>query len=257
MTASGARALPFAYRLAVAIVRPLMHAAHQADVAGHGEPADAPAASSSAPTTCPTSTRSPSRTSSYDNGHPPYFLGKEEVFRIPVVGRDPARRRADPGLPQHRPGGRRVPCRRGGGRRAASASAIYPEGTLTRDPDLWPMVGKTGAARIALATQCPVIPVAQWGPQEMLAPYSQAAAAVPAHDDAGARRAARRPRATSTTSPSPAPLLREATDRIMAAITAELEVLRGEKAPVGAVRLAQARARPRPGNFHRPRRRPA
>ena len=29
---------------------------------------------------------------------------------------------------------------------------IYPEGTLTRDPDLWPMVGKTGAARLALLT---------------------------------------------------------------------------------------------------------
>jgi len=27
---------------------------------------------------------------------------------------------------------------------------VYPEGTLTRDPELWPMVGKTGAARIAL-----------------------------------------------------------------------------------------------------------
>ena len=29
---------------------------------------------------------------------------------------------------------------------------VYPEGTITRDPDLWPMVGKSGAARIALAT---------------------------------------------------------------------------------------------------------
>ena len=32
----------------------------------------------------------------------------------------------------------------------------FPEGTLTRDPDLWPMVGKTGAARVALQTRCPV-----------------------------------------------------------------------------------------------------
>ena len=36
--------------------------------------------------------------------------------------------------------------------RAGECVAIYPEGTLTRDPDLWPMVGKTGAARVALAT---------------------------------------------------------------------------------------------------------
>ena len=50
---------------------------------------------------------------------------------------------------------------------------IYPEGTITKDPDLWPMIGKTGAARVALETGCPVIPIAQWGPQEILAPYSK------------------------------------------------------------------------------------
>ena len=32
---------------------------------------------------------------------------------------------------------------------------IYPEGTLTRSLDLWPMKGKTGAARVGLATGCP------------------------------------------------------------------------------------------------------
>ena len=51
--------------------------------------------------------------------------------------------------------------------------AFYPEATLTRDPDQWPMVGKTGAARVALETGAPVIPVAQWGPQELLAPYAK------------------------------------------------------------------------------------
>jgi 1-acyl-sn-glycerol-3-phosphate acyltransferase len=40
---------------------------------------------------------------------------------------------------------------------------IYPEGTTTRQPDLWPMRGKTGAARLALLTGAPVIPVANWG----------------------------------------------------------------------------------------------
>ena len=49
---------------------------------------------------------------------------------------------------------------------------IYPEGTITRDPDGWPMRGKTGAARIALATGCPVIPIGQWGAQEILPAYS-------------------------------------------------------------------------------------
>jgi 1-acyl-sn-glycerol-3-phosphate acyltransferase len=45
---------------------------------------------------------------------------------------------------------------------------FYPEGTATRDPDLWPMVPKTGIARLALATGAPVIPVAQWGTQDIL-----------------------------------------------------------------------------------------
>jgi 1-acyl-sn-glycerol-3-phosphate acyltransferase len=47
---------------------------------------------------------------------------------------------------------------------------VYPEGTATRDPDLWPMVGRTGAARLALTTGAPVIPIAHWGAQEIL-PY--------------------------------------------------------------------------------------
>jgi 1-acyl-sn-glycerol-3-phosphate acyltransferase len=47
---------------------------------------------------------------------------------------------------------------------------FYPEGTCTRDPDLWPMIGKTGAARLALTTGTPVVPVAHWGAQ-VLWPY--------------------------------------------------------------------------------------
>src|SRR6185437_2159417 len=38
------------------------------------------------------------------------------------------------------------------------------------DPDRWPMVGKTGVARLALATGAPVVPVARWGTQNFL-PY--------------------------------------------------------------------------------------
>lgn len=53
---------------------------------------------------------------------------------------------------------------------AGACVIVYPEGTATRDPDLWPMVGKTGAARLALTTGAPVIPVAHWGAQEIL-PY--------------------------------------------------------------------------------------
>jgi 1-acyl-sn-glycerol-3-phosphate acyltransferase len=55
---------------------------------------------------------------------------------------------------------------------AGECVIIYPEGTATRDPDQWPMVAKTGVARLALATGVPVIPVAQWGAQDIL-PYGE------------------------------------------------------------------------------------
>jgi 1-acyl-sn-glycerol-3-phosphate acyltransferase len=107
---------------------------------------------------------------------------------------------------------------------------VYPEATITRDPAMWPMVGKTGAARIALATGAPVIPVAQWGAQRLLPPYAKrpvlwprvtvfarAGAPVELSDLRGA-------------APS-AEVLDVATARIMAAITAELETIRAERAP--------------------------
>jgi 1-acyl-sn-glycerol-3-phosphate acyltransferase len=54
--------------------------------------------------------------------------------------------------------------------RKGACVIVYPEGTASRDPDLWPMVGKTGAARLALTTGAPVIPIAHWGAQYIL-PY--------------------------------------------------------------------------------------
>jgi 1-acyl-sn-glycerol-3-phosphate acyltransferase len=53
---------------------------------------------------------------------------------------------------------------------AGQCMVVYPEGTCTRDPDLWPMTGQTGAARLALATGAPVLPLASWGAHELL-PY--------------------------------------------------------------------------------------
>lgn len=111
---------------------------------------------------------------------------------------------------------------------------IYPEGTITRDPDLWPMKGKTGAARIALATGCPVIPVGQWGAQEVLPPYTSKPHLVPRKnivmkagdpvrlDDLVGDPAAGAPSAEAAA---------RATERIMAAITSLVEDVRGETAP--------------------------
>jgi 1-acyl-sn-glycerol-3-phosphate acyltransferase len=107
---------------------------------------------------------------------------------------------------------------------------VYPEGTITKDPDGWPMRGKTGAARIALATGCPVIPIGQWGAQDVLPAYSKKPNLFPR-------------RTTSYKVGDPVDLsdlkdepltnevLHEATDRIMAAITSLVEDLRGERAP--------------------------
>jgi 1-acyl-sn-glycerol-3-phosphate acyltransferase len=53
---------------------------------------------------------------------------------------------------------------------AGQCLVVYPEGTCTRDPDLWPMTGQTGAARLALATGAPIVPLASWGAHELL-PY--------------------------------------------------------------------------------------
>jgi 1-acyl-sn-glycerol-3-phosphate acyltransferase len=50
---------------------------------------------------------------------------------------------------------------------AGECVLIYPEGSATRDPDCWPMKARTGVARLALETGAPVIPIAQWGPQEL------------------------------------------------------------------------------------------
>ncbi|WP_258063059.1 MULTISPECIES: 1-acyl-sn-glycerol-3-phosphate acyltransferase [unclassified Pseudoclavibacter] len=50
---------------------------------------------------------------------------------------------------------------------------IYPEGTLTREPNLWPMRGKNGAARVALSADIPVYPTAIWGAQNILPRYAK------------------------------------------------------------------------------------
>ncbi|MFC6153454.1 lysophospholipid acyltransferase family protein [Nocardioides yefusunii] len=107
---------------------------------------------------------------------------------------------------------------------------VYPEGTLTRDPDLWPMRGKTGVARMALATGAPVIPVGHWGVQELLPPYAKRLRPFP-----------RKKAVVQVGEPVDLDDLRgreltpevitEATERIMSAIVSLVEDLRGEKAP--------------------------
>jgi len=160
----------------------------------------------------------------------PRFLGKAEVFKVPVFG-------------QLIKQAGQIPVFREGDAAAAASAAIeaakkgetvvvYPEGTITKDPDLWPMCAKTGAARIALTAEVPLIPVAQWGAQDILAPYGKAPKVFPLKtmhfhvgppvdlDDLRGREITEK-------------VLRVATARLMRDITSMLEQIRGEKAPQG------------------------
>ena len=98
------------------------------------------------------------------------FLAKKSMFSVPLfgwiikgMGLIPVNRDSNPSAVL-------APTREA--LTAGEVVGIYPEGTLTRDPDQWPMEFKSGAARLALDTGVTVIPLSQWGPQDIMAPYN-------------------------------------------------------------------------------------
>ena len=117
---------------------------------------------------------------------------------------------------------------------------FYPEGTATRDPDLWPMVPKTGVARLALTTGAPVIPVAQWGTQDILPYGTKKLSVVPRHL---VKMLAGPPVDLSgyEGEPMSRDVLRAASAKIMADITGLLARLRGEAPPAVPYDPAAAR----------------
>lgn len=165
----------------------------------------------------------------HDHGRIPRYLAKSGLFRTKGVG---AILKSAEQIPVERLSKDAV------GAYDAAVQAVndgecivvYPEGTLTRDPDLWPMKGKSGAARIALATGAPVIPVGHWGVQDVLYPYASRPHLFPRKrvrmkagdpvviDDLRAQ-------------PQTPQIVNETTDRIMSAITDIVAELRGEQAP--------------------------
>jgi 1-acyl-sn-glycerol-3-phosphate acyltransferase len=163
-------------------------------------------------------------------GRAPRFLAKAGLFKNPVLG---SLLRRSGQIPVERAGS----VRGSEPLRAAHELVekgrlviVYPEGSLTRDPDLWPMRGKTGAVRIALEQGIPVVPAAHWGTQQLMGRYSKKISLFPRKTirikfgdpvDLSAFRG--RPLDSGT--------LTEATSVVMDAITALLEDLRGEKAP--------------------------
>jgi len=164
----------------------------------------------------------------WDNGRPPRFLAKDTLFEVPVVGWILTRAGQIPVIRGTRDAAAAVEA-------AVDAAAsgecvvVYPEGTITKDPDLWPMAAKTGAARIALTAGVPVIPMAHWGAQEVMGPYRKEFKIFPRKtmhvsigppvdlDD------------LSTGGEPDADALHEATDRVMAAITALLHDVREDR----------------------------
>ncbi|WP_199176590.1 1-acyl-sn-glycerol-3-phosphate acyltransferase [Subtercola sp. Z020] len=163
-------------------------------------------------------------------GRAPRFLAKASLFRVPVLG---AALRAIKQVPVERSG------RTHGSNPLAAAHdltvggegvIVYPEGTLTRDPDLWPMRGKTGAVRIALENALPVIPVAHWGTQAVLPRWSRRLSLFP-RKTVHVRYGDEVDLARFRGQPLTQKVLAEATSLVMDAITHLLEELRGETAP--------------------------
>lgn len=162
-------------------------------------------------------------------GRMPRFLAKASLFKVPVLG---AIMRRTKQVPVEREGSTSKSDPLAAARQITEnglAVIIYPEGTLTREPDLWPMRGKLGAVRMALDANIPIVPVAHWGTQLVLPRYGKLSLfprkkiTVKFGDPIDLSSYRDQPRTTR--------MLGEATELVMQAITALLEDLRGEKAP--------------------------
>ena len=170
----------------------------------------------------------------------PVFLAKSSLFTIPVLGTILARLGQ---LPVYRgQADAALVLRQAAGLAAKNNACVifYPEATVTRDPQEWPMVAKTGVARLALERDIPVVPIAHWGAQRIL-PYGKfvpkflprktvqvvAGPPVDLSEYAG--------------QPMSNKVLRAATDKIMTEVAALLGGLRGQTPPAEFYHPAVAR----------------
>ncbi len=167
-----------------------------------------------------------------DGARRPRFLAKDTIFDVFAVG---AAMRAMGHIPVKRgtADARQSFAAAVDALRDGGLIVLHPEGTVTRDPDGWPMVGKTGAARLALlAPDVPVVPIAQWGVQHQVDLYRKRVRLIPRPRhvmsvgepiDLSAYRGRRPDVAT----------LREVTDVIMKQLREDVAQLRDEPAPTG------------------------
>lgn len=103
-------------------------------------------------------------------GRLPHVMAKASLWKIPLIGRIIA-------------AAGQIPVERGNGagqKALETATAtladggvvlIYPEGTVTKDPEMWPMRPRPGVAALALSGDFPVIPVAHWGSNHVYTSY--------------------------------------------------------------------------------------
>lgn len=160
-----------------------------------------------------------------DHDIPPRFLVKDPLFKVPVIGR---LLRAARQIPVYRGTGAAADSLRAATEAVSAGGiiAIYPEGTMTRDPAAWPMSGRDGAVRTALTTGAPLVPVGQWGPQDIIWPYRREFRLLPRktmHVRVGAPIDLRGLDGNATEQQ-----VHAATERLMDAITALQAEIRGE-----------------------------
>ena len=113
---------------------------------------------------------------------------------------------------------------------AGKVVVIYPEGTITRDPDGWPMRARTGVARLALASDVPVVPAVHWGTREVYDGYHRRFRPLP-RKAITVRCGPPVDLTAYRNRPVDAALLREVTDVIMTTLRDLLAEVRGERAP--------------------------
>lgn len=160
----------------------------------------------------------------------PRFLGKASVSKIPVLGKVLVN--SGGFIQVHRGTSRAGEAYREANQalRDGKVVLIYPEGTITKDPNGWPKHSYTGVARLAVANDVPVLPVARWGTNFVLDGYAKKFRPFPRKTvtynvgepvDLSAYRGL----------PENTELLREVTERIMAEIAELLGEIRGETPP--------------------------
>jgi 1-acyl-sn-glycerol-3-phosphate acyltransferase len=151
-----------------------------------------------------------------ERGRIPRFLAKHQLFDAPVVGAVLKGARQIPVF-RYQENAADALAAAVDALRAGELVVIYPEGTFTTDPQGWPMLARTGVARLALQANVPVVPVAQWR-----AGRRHSVLVGPALD--------MRPWQEVRTTPS-AEALHSVTSAVMGRIREQLAELRGEPPP--------------------------